>query len=316
MSRPARRERSLLATPGSDVRMIGKALATDADVVMLDLEDAVAPGEKAAARATVAAALRDGDWRGRPRCFRMNALDTVWWYRDLVEVVEAAGPAVDLIVVPKVDHPSQVTTIATLLTAIEAAVGMPTPIGLELQVETAAGALDALAIARASDRAEAMVFGPGDFAASAGMPLAAIGMPDNWDADYPGHRFGYPMQQVVLAARAAGLRAVDGPFADFRDADGFRRSARVARALGFDGKWCIHPAQVALANDAFSPSEAEVDHARRVLAATAEAHREGRGAATFDGRMIDGASVRMAEATLARLPDPAACQPDTLGEAN
>ncbi|MCD6057681.1 MAG: Citryl-CoA lyase [Thermomicrobiales bacterium] len=181
-----RAERSVLATPGSNPRMIARALASDADVVMIDLEDAVTPDAKAAARSTVAEALREGDWRGRPRTFRMNALDTPWFIHDLTEVVEGAQGRVDLIVVPKVGSPEDVHTVATVLASLEVAAGAKHPIGLETQIESAAGLAQCEAIAVASPRVEALVFGPGDYAASINMPLTAIGMPDRWDTDYPG----------------------------------------------------------------------------------------------------------------------------------
>ena len=295
-----RAERSVLATPGSDPRMIAKALASDADVVMIDLEDAVAPDAKAAARSTVAEALREGDWRGRPRAFRMNALDTPWFVRDLVEVIEGAQGQVDLIVVPKVGRPEDVHAVATILASLEVAAGAQEPIALETQIESAAGLARCEAIAAASPRVEALVFGPGDYAASVHMPLAAIGMPDRRDTDYPGYRWDYPLQRVLVAARAAGVRAIDGPYADFRDRDGVRRSCLTARALGYDGKWCIHPDQVAIANEVFSADEFELSWAREVLAANAEAEREGRGSFSLNGQMVDAATIRMAHSTLAR----------------
>ena len=295
-----RPERSVLATPGSDPRMIAKALATDADVVMIDLEDAVAPDAKAGARAAVISALRDGDWRGRPRTFRMNALDTPWFVRDLVEIVEGAGDFLDLIVVPKVGAAEDVHTVATILTALEASVMRQGSIGLEAQIESARGLTNCEAIAAASPRLEALVFGPGDYAATVRMPLTAIGAPDHWDAAYPGHRWHYPLHRLLVAARSANLRAIDGPYADFRDLDGFRGSCLAARALGFDGKWCIHPAQVPIANEVFTPSSEEVAWAREVLEANAIAEREGRGSFALQGQMIDAASLRMAMSTLAR----------------
>ena len=295
-----RAERSVLATPGLNPRMIAKALAGDADVVMIDLEDAVAPDAKVAARSIVAEALREGDWRGRPRTVRINGLDTPWFVRDLVEVIEGAPGVVDLIVVPKVGRPEDVHTVATMLTSLEVAAGAQHRIGLETQIESAAGLAQCEAIAAASPRIAALVFGPGDYAASLRMPLAAIGMPDRWDADYPGHRWDYPLQRVLVAARAAGVRAIDGPYADFRDHGGFRRSCLAARALGYDGKWCIHPEQVPIANEVFSADEAELSWAREVLAANAGAEREGRGSFALNGQMVDAATLRMARATLAR----------------
>jgi citrate lyase subunit beta/citryl-CoA lyase len=206
-----------------------------------------------------------------------------------------------VIVVPKAGSVQDVATVATILASLEAAVGRDTPIGLEVQIESAAGLAHCEAIATASPRVEALVFGPGDYAASVGMPLAAIGMPDRWDTDYPGHRWDYPLHRILVATRAAGLRAIDGPYADFRDLDGFRRSCLTARALGYDGKWCIHPGQVPVANEAFTPDDAEIAWAREVLAANEEAEREGRGSFALDGQMIDAASLRMARATLARV---------------
>ena len=295
-----RAERSVLATPGSNPRMIAKALASDADLVMIDLEDAVAPDAKAAARATVAEALREGDWQGRPRTFRMNALDTPWFVHDLTEVIDGARGQIDLVVAPKVARAEDVHVVATILASLEVAAEAKHPIGLETQIESAAGLAHCEAIAVASPRVEALVFGPGDYAASIRMPLAAIGMPDRWDIDYPGHRWDYPLQRILVAARAAGVRAIDGPYADFRDRDGFRRSCLAARALGYDGKWCIHPDQVPIANEIFSADEAELTWAREILVANAEAEQAGRGSFAFNGQMVDAATLRMARATLAR----------------
>jgi citrate lyase beta subunit len=290
--------RSELAVPASNPRMIDKALVSAADVAFLDLEDAVAPTEKTSARANVIAALRDKDWHGKPRAMRINALDTPYCYRDLVEVVEAAGDRLDLIIVPKVNRPEDVSFVATLLGQIEEHLGIAARIGLEVQIETAAGLIECERIA-ASPRVEAINLGPGDFAAAVGMPATRIGVPDEWDATYPGHRWHYAMSRILVAGRAAGIRVVDGPYADFRDEEGFRRSCRVARALGFDGKWCIHPDQIAIANEVFTPSETELAWARRVVDAYAAATDGGLGAISLDGKMIDAASLRMAERTLA-----------------
>jgi citrate lyase subunit beta/citryl-CoA lyase len=248
----------------------------------------------------VAGALREGDWRGRPRTFRINALGTPWFVHDLTEVIAAAQGQVDLIVVPKAGSPADVSTVATILTALERTVGRQTPIGLDVQIESAAGLAHCEAIAAASPRVEALVFGPGDYAASVGMPLAAIGMLDRWDERYPGHRWDYPLHRILTAARAAGVRAIDGPYADFRDLDGFRASCAAARALGYDGKWCIHPDQVPVANEVFTPDDVEIAWAREVLAANADAERKGRGAFALRGQMADAATLRMARATLSR----------------
>jgi citrate lyase beta subunit len=294
-----RATRSVLATPGSHPRMIEKALASDADVVMIDLEDAVAPAEKAAARETVATALREGDWRGRPRTFRINGLDTPWFARDLVTVYDLAEGEIDLIVLPKAGGTADVQTVDMILTSLESP-QWHQPIKLDVQIESAAGLAHCEVIAACSARVASLVFGPGDFAASVRMPLAAIGMPDTWDGVYPGHRWDYALQRILVAARAAGVLAIDGPYADFRDLEGFRRSCLVARALGYDGKWCIHPAQVPVANDVFSATDDEIAWAEEVLAANAAAEEEGRGSFALHGQMVDAATLRMAAATLAR----------------
>ena len=295
MTRP---ERSVLAVPASNWRMVEKGVASAADAVFLDLEDAVAPSEKAASRQQVIHAVRDLDWRRKPRFFRMNALDTPFFYRDLIEIVEAVGDQLDLILVPKVNRPEDVYAVEVLLTQIEAAAGVTPPIGLEVQIETAAGLINCERIATASPRIESIVFGPGDYVASVRIPAVSIGTPDGWDAAYGGQRFHYVMHRLLVAGRAAGLRVIDGPFADHKDLDGFRRSCLAVRALGFDGKWCIHPSQIPVANEVFSPTEPELAWARRVIAAYEAAEQEGRGAVTVDGTMIDAASIRMARVTL------------------
>lgn len=292
---PLRLERSVLAVPASSWRMVQRAVATEADLVFLDLEDAVAPSEKESARANVVRALRELDWGRKVRAFRMNALDTPWAYRDLVEVVEQAGEVLDLVIVPKVGRPEEVVFVDLLLTQIELHRGYARPVGVEVQIETPRGVLQADRIAGASPRLEALVFGPGDYAASIQMPMARIGVPDEHDRLYPGHRWGFAMHRLVAAARAEGLRAVDGPYADVRDREGFRRSCQVARALGFDGKWCIHPDQVPIANEVFTPSPEEVAWSLRVVEAYERALQEGQGAVALDGRMIDAASLRMAQ---------------------
>lgn len=280
--------------------MVEKAVATSADVALLDLEDALTPDEKAAGREAVTAAFRDLDWGGKPRAFRVNAVSTAWCWRDIAEVVGGSGDRVDLIVVPKVDDAAEVAFVDMLLRQLEAEYGIAVPIALHVQIETARGLVHCRAIAQASPRVAALVFGPGDYAASVGAPMAAIGMPDRHDAAYPGHRWGYAMHEILVAARAAGVLAIDGPYADFRDEPGLRRSAETARALGYDGKWCIHPAQVPVCNEVFSPTAEEVAAARALLAAYAASVAAGRGALTHAGVMIDMASVRLAESVLAR----------------
>ncbi len=294
-----RAARSLLAVPATKRKMVEKALASDADGVFLDLEDAVAPDDKPGAREDVVRALRELDWRGRPRLFRANALDTPYFYRDLIEVTEAAGDSLDAVMIPKVNRPEDLHAVAILLFQLELAMNLDVEtMRLEAQIESAEGLTNADAIARATPRLTALHFGPGDFAASVRMPQTSIGTRDEWDEAYPGHRFHYAIQRIVVAARAAGLRVLDGPVADYGDDEGLRESCRVARSLGFDGKWCIHPAQIETVNEVFSPTEREIEWARKVVAAYEEANAAGSGSASVDGRMIDAASIRMARTTL------------------
>jgi citrate lyase subunit beta/citryl-CoA lyase len=297
---PERLERSVLIVPASNEAMIAKAARAAADAVCLDLEDAVAPNEKAASRANVARAFRELDFGRKLRAFRINGLDTPFAYRDLIEVVETAGDRIDLVVVPKVDRPEDVYVVATLLAGIAANKGFPDRIGIEAQIETALGCVNADAIAASSPRLEALVYGPGDFAASARMPLDNIGAFDENDARYPGHRWHYVMQRVVIAARAHGKRAIDGPYAAIRDAAGFERTCEIGRVLGFDGRWCIHPGQLDAANRIFAPPADQVAWARRVLDEYERALAEGRGAIAVDGKMIDAASLRVARTLVAK----------------
>jgi citrate lyase subunit beta/citryl-CoA lyase len=295
--------RSLLAVPATRRKMVEKALASEADAVFLDLEDAVAPGSKAAARGDVASALKELNWRGRPTLFRANALDTPYFYGDLIEVVEDAGDSLDAILIPKVNRPEDLYAVSTLLSQLEQAMDLDRDrIKLEAQIETAEGLANVDSIARATDRLTALHFGPGDFAASVGMPQTSIGVMDEWDEVYPGHRFHYAMQRIVVAARGAGLRALDGPVADYRDEEGLRRSCLIARSLGFDGKWCIHPAQIGIVNEVFSPTEREVEWAKKVVAAYEEANAAGSGSVSVDGQMIDAASIKLARNTLGKIP--------------
>lgn len=293
--------RSYLITPASNPAMVAKAAGSVSDAVCIDLEDAVAPGEKEASRAHVVSALRELDFGPRLRLYRINALDTPLAYRDLIEVVEVAGDHLDLIVVPKVNRAEDIAFVDLLLTQIEWRQGFPPgQIKIEAQIETALGCVNVDTIAAASPRLDALIFGMGDYAASLRMPLDSIGEPDEGDRLYPGHRWHHVMSRIVTAARAFGKRAIDGPFASFRDLDGFRQAAGVARVLGFDGKWCIHPGQLVAANAAFSPPEAEVAWARTVLVEYERATAAGRGALTVEGRMIDAASLRMAQSIVAR----------------
>jgi citrate lyase subunit beta/citryl-CoA lyase len=285
--------------------MVEKALASGADAVFLDLEDAVAPDGKAAARGDVVRAMKELDWGGRPSLFRANALDTPYFYRDLIEVVEQADDRLNAVMVPKVDRPEDLYAVSTLLRGLELATGLEVGnIRLEAQIESAEGLTNADAIARATPRLGALHFGPGDFAASLRMPQSSIGTMDEWDEAYPGHRFHHAMQRIVVAARAAGVRVLDGPVADYGDEEGLRRSCHVARSMGFDGKWCIHPAQIPVVNEVFSPTEKETEWAEKVVAAYERANAAGSGSVSVDGQMVDAASIKMAQNTLDLIDEP------------
>ena len=292
--------RSMLFVPASRPDMIEKATRSAADAICLDLEDAVAPESKAASRAHIVQALQTLDFGGRVRMVRVNALDTEFAYRDVIEVVERAGAQIDLIMLPKVQSPQDLHFLDTLLTQIEMHMGLPHRIGIEAQIESASGFLWAREIAQSSPRLEALIFGPGDYAASMQMPLTDIGALDEHDALYPGHRWHAVMHTIVAAARANGLRCMDGPYANFRNDAGLTEVAKIAKALGFDGKQCIHPAQLATVNTIFAPAPAEVERAQAVVNAYTQATAAGKGAISLDGKMIDAANLRMAQAVLTR----------------
>ena len=292
--------RSMLFVPASRPAMIQKAAASAADAVCIDLEDSVAPEEKVASRAHVIRALKELDFGRRVRMVRINALDTAFAYRDLIEVVEAAGDCLNLVMVPKAGSARDVEFVHTLLSQIEANGRVITPIGIEAQIETAPGFLYAREIAGASPRLEALIFGAGDYAASMRMPSSAIGEADVHDQVYPGHRWHAVMHTIVAAARANGLRCMDGPYAGYSDAVGLERACRIAQAIGFDGKQCIHPAQLATVNSVFAPSDEEVTRAAAIVHAYETAVAAGQGAASHDGRMIDAANVRMSRTILER----------------
>ena len=296
----ARLERSVLLVPASNWGMIQKTAGSAADAVCIDLEDSVTLAEKASSRANVIHALKEIDFGRRVRMFRINALDTPFAYRDLVEVVEAAGDRIDLVMLPKAGSAGDVQFVATLLSQIEAHKSLARRIGIEGQIESAAGFTWLREIAGASPRLEALIFGAGDYAASMRIPASGIGTFDASDELYPGHRWHAVMHAIVAAARTNGLRCVDGPYSDYNDLAGFERASRIARALGFDGKQCIHPMQLSVANNVFAPTDAEVAHARRVVDAYDAGVAAGRGALALDGKMIDEASVRMARVVLDR----------------
>ncbi len=295
--RRPRLQRSELAVPGSNPGMIAKAADGPADYVFLDLEDAVAPPEKEQARKNVIAALNGIDWaaKGKTVSVRINGLDTHYMYRDVVDVMEQAGDRLHTILVPKVGVPADLYMVEAMVNQIEQARGHTTRVGLEALIETALGMANVEAIAQFGGRLEALHFGVADYAASMRARTVSIG---GLNPDYPGDQWHAAISRMVIACRAYGLRAIDGPFGDFSDPAGYRDGARRAAALGCEGKWAIHPTQVALANEVFSPPEAEVTRARRIIEELRRAEAEGRGAAALDGRMIDAASERMANNVL------------------
>ncbi|WP_085909819.1 HpcH/HpaI aldolase/citrate lyase family protein [Kiloniella majae] len=304
---PARLNRSELAVPGSQPQLFEKAAKSDADVIFLDLEDAVAPDEKEQARKNIIQALNDLDWTGKSMSIRINGLDTHYMYRDVVDVVEQAGQHLDLIMIPKVGTAADVYAIDMLVTQIEDAKGYQKRIGFEHIIETALGMQNVNEIASASRRNESLHFGVADYAASTRARTTMIGGVNKdyavlTDPDLSGDRlthwgdmWHYAISRMVVAARANGLRPVDGPFGDFSDPEGFKAAARRAAVLGCEGKWAIHPSQIDLANGVMSPSDEEVTRAKRILDAMAEAENEGKGAVSLDGRLIDYASIRQAE---------------------
>jgi citrate lyase subunit beta/citryl-CoA lyase len=288
-----RSRRTCHAVPGSSERFIAKAVGLDADEVFLDLEDAVAPNEKDSARERVIEALRTLDFGSKTVAVRVNGTDTPHYYRDLIAVVEAVGDRIDAVMLPKVRTPGDVEMTAKLLTQIELARGFEVGrIGIEAQIEDATGLIACEAIAAASPRMETLIFGPGDYSAAVGIPITTIGAaPDG----YPGDHLNYVYSRLVVAARAAGIQVIDGPYGNIKDEDGLRARSRLARALGLDGKWTIHPGQIEIVNEVFSPAPEQWERAEAMLTAYDEAHRNGAGAAVFEGEMIDEANRKMAE---------------------
>ncbi|TNY35182.1 HpcH/HpaI aldolase/citrate lyase family protein [Thermomonospora catenispora] len=295
-----RSRRSTLAVPGSNPRFIEKAQGLPADEVFLDLEDAVAPSAKEEARKNVIAALNEGDWGGKVRVVRVNDLRTHWAYRDVIEVVEGAGANLDCVMLPKVQEPDDVRWLDRLLTQIETAMGYEVGrIGIEAQIEDARGMTNIDAIAASSPRLETLVFGPGDFMASINMKTLTVGeQPPGYTE---GDAYHYILMRILIAARAHDLQAIDGPYFNVRDVEAFTRVARRSAALGFDGKWVLHPSQIEAANEVFSPDQADYDRAELILEAY-EYHTtvEGRGAARLGDEMIDEASRKMAQVIAAK----------------
>jgi malyl-CoA/(S)-citramalyl-CoA lyase len=304
---PARLNRSELSVPGSSPKFFEKAAKSEADVVFLDLEDAVAPEKKAEARKNIIQAIGDVDWRDKTLSVRINGLDTHYMYRDVVDLLENCSERLDLVMVPKVGTAADVYAVDMLITQVERAKGRRKRVGLELIIETALGMQNIHEIAAASPRNESLHFGVADFAASTRAKITSIGGPNpNYgvltDADAGGKRdyhwgdmWHYAIARMIVAARANGLRPIDGPFGDFSDMDGFRAHAWRASVLGCEGKWAIHPSQIAPANEINNPPPAEVEKARRILDAMRAGEAAGHGAVALDGKLIDYASIRQAQ---------------------
>ena len=290
----SRLQRSELAVPGSSPKMFEKALNSNADYIFLDLEDAVSPNDKIAARGNIIKALKEINWRdkGKTISVRINSLDTHYMYRDLVEIVEQAGNDIDTILLPKAGTASDVYMVDCLLSQIETNKKIKNKIGIECLIETAIGMSNIKEIAKSSSRLEALHFGVADYAASLRARTVVIG---GLNPEYPGDQWHHGLSELVMTCRAYGLRAIDGPFGDFNDPDAYIAAAKRGAAIGIEGKWAIHPSQIDLANKVFSPPETEVNKAKRILEELEKAAKEGKGAAQLDGRMIDAASARMAE---------------------
>ena len=298
MTRPFRLRRSELSTPGTSERMMAKAAASDADLVFLDLEDAVAPALKEGAREPVVAALTGLDWGVKTRAVRINGVHTAWCHDDLTAVVTGARSALDVVIVPKVKAPRDVWFVDTLLSQLEGKLGLPTGrIGIEVLIEEAEALARVEQIAGCCERLEALILGVGDLSASQGIRLGHIGATGE---RYPGDIWHYARNRMIVAARAHGLDPVDGPYANFRDPDGYRREASWAATLGAVGKWAIHPDQAVVANEVFSPTAREIEQARAVVDAVRRAEAAGDGAANLNGVMIDAATARIFETVLHR----------------
>ncbi|NBZ88198.1 L-malyl-CoA/beta-methylmalyl-CoA lyase [Stagnihabitans tardus] len=298
---PARPNRCQLFGPGSRPALFEKMAASAADVVNLDLEDSVAPSDKDAARANIIRASHDIDWGRKTLSVRINGLDTPWWYRDVVDLLEQGSERIDLLMIPKVGCAEDLYAVDALVTAIERAKGRQKRVGFEVIIESAAGISHVEEIAKGSSRLQAMSLGAADFAASMGMQTTGIGgTQENYYMTREGARhwpdpWHWATAAIVAACRTHGILPVDGPFGDFSDDEGFRAQARRAATLGMVGKWAIHPKQVALANEVFTPSAATVTEAREILSAMEAAKAAGQGATVYKGRLVDIASIKQAE---------------------
>ena len=292
-TRKQRLQRSYLAVPGSNPTMIDRALKSAADYVFLDCEDAVAPPDKEQARKNIIQALNDLDWAaaGKSVSVRINGLDTHYMYRDVVDIMEQAGGKLDTILIPKVGVPADVYTVECIVSQIEVAKGLSNRVGTEALIETPLGMANVEAIASANSRLESMHFGVADYSAFNKARTVVIG---GLNPDYPGDQWHFPLSRMTVACRAYGLRPIDGPFGGIDDPEGYKAAARRGAALGMEGKWAIHPSQIELANEVYSPTAKEVERAERILVALKEAEAQGKGAASLDGKMIDAASEKMA----------------------
>jgi citrate lyase beta subunit len=289
-----RLRRSTLSVPANREKMVAKAFSLAADVIMLDLEDSVPVPEKEEARKYVIAAFRERDWSGKVRAYRINAMDTPFAYRDIIDVVEAAGDLIDVIIVPKVNDAAEIKAIDYILTQIEMRMGFKRQIGLEASIETAAGMMRVDEIAFSSPRLETLVFGIADYSASLTMLSKGVSGHGDMEEFYPGHRWHFPLSRMVMAAKAAGLAAIDAPYGNYKDPEGLKRSCLLSAALGYDGKWVIHPDQTAIINEHYAPSSEDVERSKRILDAYGEAQAQGCGSLAIDGKMVDAASIRVA----------------------
>lgn len=290
-----RLRRSELSTPASNERMIEKAAASSADLVFLDLEDSVAPNEKVGARAKVIHALKTLDWGKKTRAVRVNDLETEYAYQDIITIVEEAGEYFDIIIVPKIKSAKDVWWVDVLLTQIEKRLKRTRRMGIEVLIEEVEAMINVEEIARSSSRLEALIFGPADYSASQGMDTRII---EGHFETYPGDPWHYARNKIAIAARAAGIDAIDGAFPDYKNLDGYRRECTRSKTLGFVGKWAIHPGQIDVANQVYAPSQEEVDYARKLDALYREAQEQGLGAVVYEGRMIDVALVRNAKVVI------------------
>ncbi len=288
-----------LSVPASNLKMITKAAGLSVDEIILDLEDSVAPEGRVEARRNIIEAATSLDWKGKKLAWRINSVASPYFYQDLLQVAEAVGDRLTAVIIPKVDQPEEVYTVAALLQAVETTRGFSRRIAIEVQIESALGMLNVERIAAmAPDRLEALIFGPGDYAASVGAPGLTIGGPV---AGYPGHLWHYPLSRLLVAARAYGLEVIDGPYAAFKDMAGLEETARLTRLLGFDGKWAIHPNQIEPIQAIFTPTTEETARARRIVAAyDSSLNQDLKGAILLENEMIDAATVKMAQRTLSR----------------